>query len=213
MQTDVGQIEKAVRRYWYEDGIAEVVGGGTFIILGMYFALQEYLGGDSLLTGILQASMVLLFIGGAIAARWLISTLKTRFTYARTGYVEYRQPRRSPQMRAAIAFGLGMVLAASAAILVRVFGSPDLIVAISGVLFGASLVATAGRTSGLVRFYVLGALSVALGVLLAFAGLPEGYALGLLYGLIGVAALASGAWTLRRYLHENPVAAEVGDGG
>jgi hypothetical protein len=102
-----------------------------------------------------------------------------------------------------------MVVAVSAVVSARLLGSPDLIVAMTGILFGAVLAATAGRSTGLARFYLLGAISFTLGVALSFSRLPQGYALGLFYGLMGVAALISGGLVLRRYLSENPLPAEA----
>jgi hypothetical protein len=212
MQTDAHRLEQRVHRYWYSDGIGELIGGLTFVLLGFYFALSEYLGEDSIITTILQASMVLLFIGGAIAARWLINALKTRLTYPRTGYVEYRARKGSPRARGVVVLGVGMLVAVSSVLIAWLLGSPDLIVAMSGILFGAILAATAGRSTGLARFYMLGALSFALGVILSFAGLPQGYALGLFYGLMGVAAVISGAWVLGRYVLRHPIP-EGGEGG
>jgi hypothetical protein len=212
MQQDLHQVEQRVRRYWYSDGIGELICGGMFVLLGVYFALQEYLGEDSPLTAILQASMVLLFIGGAFIARWLVNAMKTRLTYPRTGYVEYRAPQRNPRARGIVVLGVGMAVAVGAVLTARLLGSPDLIVAMTGILFGAVLAATAGRSTGLARFYVLGGISFTLGVILSFSGIPQGYALGLFYGLMGVAAILSGALVLGRYLRENPIPPEAPHG-
>jgi hypothetical protein len=212
MQADVHQTERRVRRYWYTDGIGELVAGWFLILLGLYFALQEYLGEDSPVTALLGGSLVLLFIGGAAAARWLVNALKTRLTYPRTGYVEYRQPEHNPRRRGIVVLAIGMAVAISAVLLARLMGSPDPIIATSGILFGAVLAVTAGRSSGLARFYLLAALSFMLSVGLSFADLPQGYALGLFYGLMGVAAVISGTWVLVRYLDEYPLPQELTDG-
>ena len=78
MVTKLSDVEERVKRYWYTDGIGELTGGGMFVLLGIYFALQEVLGQDLTLGGILQASFVLLIIGGVFVSRRLINTLKTR---------------------------------------------------------------------------------------------------------------------------------------
>ena len=64
MQHNLSDIERRVRRYWFTDGLGELIGGGMFILMGIYFGLQEFLGQNSMLSGILQASLVLLMIGG-----------------------------------------------------------------------------------------------------------------------------------------------------
>ena len=44
---------------------------------------------------------------------------------------------------------------------------------------------------------------------LSSGGLPEGYSLGLFYGLMGMCYFICGGLTLRRYLKENPLPAET----
>src|SRR5512134_901672 len=90
MQSNLSDVEQRVKRYWYTDGIGELTGGGMFILLGIYFALQEFLGQNSMISIILQSSLVLLMIGGAFISRRLVNALKVRLTYPRTGYVEYQ---------------------------------------------------------------------------------------------------------------------------
>jgi hypothetical protein len=58
------------------------------------------------------------------------------------------------------------------------------------------------------RFYVLGGISFVLGIIHSLSGLPEGYGLGLFYGLMGFASILSGGIVLHRYLQENPSPAE-----
>ena len=52
MQSNVSNVEQRVKRYWYTDGIGELIGGGMFILLGFYFAAQQYLGENSLWGGL-----------------------------------------------------------------------------------------------------------------------------------------------------------------
>jgi hypothetical protein len=85
-------------------------------------------------------------------------------------------------------------------------------VAVTGLIVALILVVLRTKSSGLARFYVLGAISLVLGLALSLSGLPNGYSLGLFYGLMGVCSLISGGLTLRRYLKENPLPAETGNG-
>jgi len=112
MEHDLSEIEQRIKRYWYTDGIGELIGGGMFVLLGLYFALQEFLGQNSMAGGILQASFALLMIGCVFAGRWLINTLKTRLTYPRTGYVEYQVNERGSRGKRILPVILGFVIAA-----------------------------------------------------------------------------------------------------
>ena len=212
MQSNLSDIEQRVKRYWYTDGIGELIGGGMFALLGVYFALQEFLGENLLVSGILQASLVLIMIGGMFISRRLISALKTRLTYPRTGYVEYQVNERSVRSRQILAGVLGLVIAALAMIFVRLFQFFDSIVAITGLIVAVILVVLRVKSAGLTRFYVLGAVSLVLGFALSISGLPKGYSLGLFYGLMGICFMLSGGITLQRYLKENPVPVERQNG-
>ena len=90
MQSNLSDVEQRVKRYWYTDGIGELIAGGMFLLLGLYFSIQQYFGHQSLVGVILQSSLLVVLIGGAMIGRRLISVLKTRLTYPRTGYVEYQ---------------------------------------------------------------------------------------------------------------------------
>jgi hypothetical protein len=205
MENNLANVEQRIKRYWYTDGIGELVGGGMFVLMGGYFAVQEFLGENSTLSGILQASLALLLIAGMFAARRLIRLLKTRLTYPRTGYVEYRVNERGLRMKRILAAGLGLVIAALAAIFVRLFQLFNSTVALTGMIVAGILMVMQAKSAGLIRFYVLGAVSLATGLLLSPSGLPEGYSLGLFYGLMGLSFIVSGALTLRGYLKDNPL--------
>ncbi len=212
MENNLSDVEQRLKRYWYSDGIGEVIGGGMFVLLGIYFALQEFLGQNSPVGGILQASLVLMMIGGTFISRRLVNTLKTRLTYPRTGYVEYRADERGTGARRILPVILGFLIAALTVVFARLFQFFDSIVAVTGVVVALILVILSAKASGPGRFYVLGAASLVLGFALSLSGLPNGYSLGLFYGLMGVCFLISGGLTLRRYLEENPLPAEIENG-
>lgn len=212
MQRNLSDVEQRVKRYWYTDGIGELIGGGMFILLGIYFALQQALGQNSTVGGILQASLVLVMIGGMFVSRRLINALKTRLTYPRTGYVEYQVDERLTKSRRILAAVLGFTIAALTMVLVRLFDFFDSIVAVTGFAVALILIILRAKSSGLTRFYALGGVSLGLGLALSVSGLPNGYSLGLFYGLMGVCLMRSGGLTLRRYLDENPLPEEGWNG-
>lgn len=209
---EIQNLEQRVRAYWYEDGIAELATGGVFVLLGLYFGLQGYLGEGSTLGGILQMSLILLFIAGAYITRRVIQSLKARLTYPRTGYVEYHVDTRGKRLRAIAALVIGMVIAAMLIGLYRAVHSLDAVVLATGVLVALIWSILCARAARVNRFYVLAALSLVLGVLLSLSGWPQGYALGCFYGSLGVATMISGALALRHYLSRNPMPAEPENG-
>lgn len=205
MQTNLSDVERRVKRYWYTDGLGELIGGGMFILLGTYFALQEVLGENSTLGGILQASLALVMIAGMFVGRRLINALKIRLTYPRTGYIEYEVNERNMKSRRILAAILAFAISVLTIVLVRLLNFFDTIVAVTGFAVALILIVLRAKASGLARFYGLGAISLVLGLVLAVSQLPSGYSLGLFYGLMGISLILSGGLTLRRYLKENPL--------
>lgn len=203
----IDQVQQRVRRYQYEDGIAELTTGGFFVLLGAYFGLQGYLAQDSTIGAILQVSMVLVLVLGIYAVRRVVSSLKSRITYPRTGFVEYRAQPKSTLQRYGAAI-LAALVGAGLMILYRTVQGLDSVVLATGVIAGFILIVLPARATGMKRFYLLGALSLVLGFVLSLSGLPQAYNLALFYGLLGVAMMISGGWTLRNYLKVSPVAAE-----
>lgn len=209
MNNEISDVKQRLYRYWYSDGIAELSSGGIFMLLGFYFAAQEYLKENSLASGLLQAGLVIVLIGGVFLGRWLIKALKSRLTYPRTGYVEYRVDKQNLNRRRVIV-GIVAALIASLSMIFseRVVPHLDLTLALTGILVGLILIVMQGKNSGIERFYAFGGLSILLGIGFAFSGLPNGYSLGLYYGLMGFAFSVSGSIVLSRYLQENPTPAE-----
>jgi len=201
---EMKQVEQRVKRYWYADGIAELTSGGLFVLLGIYFGAQGFLGEGSTASIILQISLILVMVGGIFGVRWLVNTLKARLTYPRTGYVEYRVNEKDAKVRRYVVAGVAMIIAIASIVLVDYIRGLDSMALITGLLVGVIFIALRGRSSGLKRFYALGGLAIVLGVALSFSELSQAYNLGLFYGLLGIAIMISGGLVLRRYLSENP---------
>lgn len=204
-------VEQRVKRYWFSDGIGELAGGGMFLLLAAYFGIQQFLGENNLLSAILQSSLVLVMIGGIFGVRWLVTALKTRLTYPRTGYVEYRVDKKNAIRVRTFAMAFAMVMAFLMVLLARSIQIVDSTVFVTGVVVGVVFVLLRGKSFGIQRFYLLGAVSVILGVILSLGNLPNAYALAAFYGLMGLAVMISGGVVLFRYLRENPMPTEGGD--
>ncbi len=205
MNYNFSDVEQRVKRYWYTDGIGELMAGGMLLLLGLYFSVQQYFGDQSLVGVILQSSFVLILIGGVIIAGRLINLLKIRFTYPRTGYVEYRTNEKNANWRRIFTAAIGMTVAIFSVVIARRVDAIDSMVAVTGVLAAVILLVKQGWSSGVQRFYILSAASLLLGIVLSVSGLPRGYNLGAFYGLMGTITIISGSLTLHRYLRENPM--------
>jgi hypothetical protein len=207
MTNNFSDVEQRVKRYWYTDGIVEIIGGGLSILIGTYTMIQKLVPDGSIWSTILGGFYVFLMVGGIFITRWLVTNLKTRITYPRTGYVDYHSQKHTGWRRlltVGIAFGVSALLI----IFGRLVGTFNWVPAFTGLLFAFVLLLVMSRQGGPDRFYILAILSVLLGLILSFSSLNLSYSLGLFYGLAGLVYLTSGALTLRRYLLENPMPLE-----
>ena len=211
VKDETTQIRQRVNRYWYSDGIGEMMGGVMFFLLAVYFSLQQYLGDESFIGGLLQAGLVLLLVGGVFVGRRVVNTVKARITYPRTGYVEYRTNNRNAVLMRVLAAFTAMTVASISIFVVRRFDSIDAMVAVTGVLVAVILIVKQAWTSGVGRFYFLSAAALVFGGILSVSGFARGYNLGLFYGLMGLAFVITGGLTLNRYLNDNPLPTEAGD--
>ena len=210
MKDNVSDVEQRVKRYWYVDGFGELVGGGGMcLILALYFSAQQYLGDDSLISGLLQASLVLVLLGGMFLVRRLISAAKLRVTYPRTGYVEYRASEQNRLVTGILSGVVGMIMAMTFIFIVRQFNKIDAMVGISGVVMGIILLVKQVWTTKVKRFYILSAMALIFGAVLSVSGFPRGYNLGLFYALMSRSFVISGGLTLKKYLDENPLQSDV----
>jgi hypothetical protein len=181
-----------------------------FILLGLYFGIQGYFGEDSIVSVILQVSLVLIMIGGIFGVRWMVNLLKTRLTYPRTGFVEYRKDDRDLKQRRYVVAAMALIIAIVSMVLVKYIRGLDSMVLITGVLVAIVFIALRGKSSGVTRFYVMGGFSLLLGISLSLGGFSDEYNLALFYGLLGIVIMVSGGIVLRNYLRENPMPADAG---
>jgi len=211
MKDNFSDVEQRVKRYWYVDGFGELVGGGGMcLVLAIYFAAQQYFGDDSVIGGLLQASLVLVLIGGMVLVRRLINAAKLKVTYPRTGYVEYSSSGKNRVVTGILAAVVGMTLAMTFVFVVRQFNRIDAMVAVTGLVFGIVLLVKQVWFTRVKRFSILSLAALIYGAALSVSGFPRGYNLGLFYALMSLSFAISGGLTLKKYLDENPLQTEPG---
>ncbi len=202
---DENEIERRTRRYWYEDGFAEIGLGALFGALGLAFALEASASSGAVRVAAVATLTVLVFLG-TLAVRGAIKTSKERLTYPRTGYVAYRRDsssRRTILAVLVIVGGTTIALGASAT-------TPARVLALQSLTLAAALLVPAYRL-GLRRFYLLAAVAGSAGCAAVVLGAGEVSGSAVVFGATGVATLLSGAWTLRSYLGQAGPADERGD--
>ncbi len=209
MNNNLSEVERRVKRYWYTDGIGELIGGGMFLVIAFYLFLVQYFGSQSPMNVILPTGYVVFLFAALFFGRRLIHALKARVTYPRTGYIEYPATDKYVVLRRALTIIAVMAIAIFLIVVTRKIDVLDLAVVMIGALVAVVLLIKQGWSSGVPRLYFLSAISFALGVALSFSGLSSEINLIVFAGLMGIAFAISGGLTLRRYLQENPLPVEL----
>jgi hypothetical protein len=199
-------IQRRIRRYWFEDGLAELGIGGLFLVVGLAFVIGALATNSAARAAAVVALLAVVGIG-TVGSRFLIRAVKERVTYPRTGYVTYR--RSGSRVRYVAAVGIIALIAASA--VAAQAGAVDRTLALQALTLAAVLGGPAYRF-GLARFYVLAGVAVAAGAIAWIAALDEEAGSALIYGGVGLALVASGGWTLQSYLRRTgDSGADVGE--
>lgn len=197
------------RRHWFADGLAEVVVGSVFVVLGLYFAATGGLAPLEAAAGrgaTLLAQLVLpaLVVAAGLSGRRLIRRAKERLVYPRAGFVSYPTTRRRRWLPGV----LGAVVAVLLTALVR--RAPALeawVPALEGLVLGAGFVALA-RFTGVGRFHVQGLLAAIVGIVVSWLALPSAAGGAAFFGSCGLALLVAGGLAFRRFLRDAPPAEE-----
>jgi len=201
MNNELEKAQRRARQYWHEDGVVEIVMGGLCLLLGLYFYFQTTLDPESTLFQILNVGMVLIVFGGVILGRRLVSYVKTRYTYPRTGYVSYRR-KYAEKKQVWINVAVSIVMLVAILITVLLIEATDAyawVPVVAGVVFGVVMLISAYRT-GLLRFYILSGLFILSGAGLGLAGIGNILGLAVFFVIAGVALLISGGFTLGGYI-------------
>ena len=200
MQPDLDALTARSQRYWNADGLPELIMGVLWMIWGSAWLFGQSLPHDWRWNAYWSATPVFLAGSGSLAV-WAIKRLKARYTFPRTGYVEWHEPTRSARLAAAA------VAAVSAAVLaiavLRNDGSRGTFAApILGVILSLAFVVASLRQRA-PHFLALAAVAVALGVALGAIGGGWSSTNWLFVGL-GAAAAVLGAVRFTRFVKQHP---------
>jgi hypothetical protein len=196
MNEEPSHFKRRAMQYWFNDGLGELLIGAIFLGLGLIFYGITVLSSRSPLAYLLGLGLIPLILGGFLFARRMLSALKERVTFPRTGYVSYLRPPRKQRYLLPVAI-LAILLLAN--LVNAAAPNPrDLSPLLDGLVLAALLLLIG---QGLWRFFLLAGLSFLTGLGLYLLRL-EGYpAHSAFYALAGLALLVSGGLTLWRYLY------------
>ena len=192
---DLDGIMQRTRRYWYEDGISDLIMGGFLLLLGLLFAGESLTPPGSPLWAVWGMGLPMFLIGGGLVAGWAMQQLKSRVTYPRTGFVNYE---RKGLPRVAWLIGTMLIAAIVAASVVAVSRNMLSLMILFGIVFLAAFGFVSYRV-GLWRYLVLGIWSFVLGSTLAAFSLTLGQGSAIFFVGIGLGMVIAGVIAWRRY--------------
>lgn len=194
---DPGALARQLmQRAYNQDGLPEIVIGITFLLLSGLFYAQFALAPRSI--GFIAAvvATVILIPALSFGTPAILRSIRRRYFIERVGYV-----RNKPIGRKQI--GLGVAVAVVMAVMlfgvVPRLATPDFWLLAGTGLFGGALAALCGR---LPRFVIGGVLLAAMGILLAYSGVPLNLGFAILFGFEGVLSLVSGAIVCLRFMRQ-----------
>lgn len=193
-----------VRRHWYEDGLAELVIGGLFVVVALFFLAEDLLGGrlaGSRFAAGLNLALLLIVVAACFLGRRLIRRAKEQWVYPRTGFVRYTRRGRTPRWLAGLLGGA--IGAMSVALIKRAPGAEAWIPAAEGLLIGGFL-AWQGRFAGVPRLSSVGLVAVATGLAVSLLGLPSNQSAAAFFGTLGAALVLNGSMAFARFGREAP---------
>jgi hypothetical protein len=203
MQRDpVREAAKRAERYWYEDGIWEIGFGLLNLVLGAFYLLvhfesQAWNGPLMIIPLLLQVAIIM---GAGWLVRRVVTHLKERITYPRTGYVAYRKATPLGRVKRVVLIGIiAVVVSALVGAVAASDGQKSFVPLVVGTLL-AGVMVYLGYRFGLARMYGLAVLLVGLGAGIYYAGLNNEMGSAVFFGGFGVLLLITGGITLLIYL-------------
>ncbi len=197
MSPDIGKIERRARTAGYQDGLLELFAAAVLSVLAWGWIANPGF------VGILAAFVVLY--------GWkLVDRVKARVTYPRIGYSRERADEPRTTARGMLlfiggAFVLAIIVVALSGGLTDVEEWRRVAPLVSGLTLSGGFW-YAGEQSGLMRYRLVAALSVSLGIVLWLIGSGDDYS-GVIWHLLGLAAplAVMGAWALVAFVRSHPI--------
>lgn len=197
-EIDLKQLERNLFRDYLQDGLADLIVGAYFMLIGLLLRVGTV------------AVVIALFV---VFFAPLLQGLKKRFTYPRTGYVELREGDPGPLPWFILgSLILGLIALAVVLIAVGVIAQPGQWYRWMPIWIGiwfAGMFLGLGLRIGLVRYYVVAGVALVFGPIAALLPQPGKLDnIGLFFAAVGIVMLAGGVFAFVRFLHKYPLPAE-----
>ena len=197
---NVQKIKKRAFQYWFSDGLNEIGLGFVFVVLGIYFLLEDLLSQTGLFRLIVDSSLILVILGSLWLVNRGIRYFKENVTYLRTGFVTYDRTRHLPRWVTGLIAGITGALIACLLVQSNLL---NWLPALTGGILSLVFLYLAFRVN-LVRFHVLAILSLVFGFSFSWIDIDPTLGTSAVYLMTGFSTFVSGLSVLFRYLRNSP---------
>jgi hypothetical protein len=204
----INQIIRKTQRAWFEDGIWEIGFGVSILLISLYYWGVIWLDLAQRLGMWLPLLQIVFFFAAFLPVRWVVTTLKERVAFPRSGYVAFR---REPVRRRWQRFATGGLIGAFVSILAVVFSLQGTLESRIPIVVGLALAGAMTYISiryAILRFTLTGLLSFAAAVGIAVLRLETTMGMAALMSAFGILTLGAGGIALWRFMCSTPVAQE-----
>jgi hypothetical protein len=189
MQDPLLDAGRRAVRYWNVDGLAELYVGIVWLCAALSIYAAAHLPRSPWRVAVMVVG-TLAWMAAILSGKWVISAVKSRVTWPRTGYVAHEKPK---------AKAYWLLLLIVPLLLMLPFGPRLIVLPVTG-LVGAIIAIAVARAMAMGRFYIVAGVFFGLGCALGVAGVEIDTGMSVLYGSAGTLLVISGGLTLWRYL-------------
>ena len=198
----IQDIEKRTLRYWFQDGLWDLGFGLVILLMGLIFLLLIWLT-DETAAMILSVVQMIFVVGAFWVIGRVVTYLKERITYPRTGYVEYRRPVGARRFQKVVtALLLSMVISVFIILLATLPAMQNKMPAVIGAILAAVSIYLGWRF-GVTRYFGNGVVTIIWGVVVSLWTNPFISATGIFFTGFGLVWLATGGIALWNYLRKS----------
>jgi len=215
MPDPLSEARLRAQRFLYRDGLSEIVPGIIFVLQGGWLLFNHLVNSRSPWYLPLALIYILLLAAFAMSVARIRAAIRERITYPRSGYVAYDESLRKRRIRVGMALALLAIVTCMMFYTGRAGWDPNhwiqWLPAVGGLTVGAGSMYVSVR-QGLVRYLVVGLLSIVLGVVVSIE-YPLKLATAIWLADVGCAWLCSGGLTLWNYVRTEPPTESESDKG
>ncbi len=186
--------------YWFVDGISEIGTGLVISLMGCLFLILYILPTGSKWNWVIAYGQPVIIVAAFFGVSKLVKLFKDRVTFPRTGFVSYIRPMVNQRIKRGVLAGSVAAGVSIASTLISGTLDDRYIPLFMSALLALAMVVFAFYY-GVKRFYLVGLLTLADGILLCLLNLSDALSSAWVFIVTGVSMMLAGLGALIHYLN------------